>query len=83
MPSLRVVPDLEDVYVSDHGEEASSPCVPSGEDLIEDITEFSRLARLPDAQARIGLLLKQGLQQRSDVELHLGRYLAELEAKIS
>ena len=57
--------------------------VPSGADLIEDITEFSRLAALPDAQARIGFLLKQGLQQRSDVELHLGRYLADLGAKIS
>ena len=57
--------------------------IPPGADLLEDLTEFSRLAALPDAQARIGFLLKQGLQQRSDVELHLGRYLADLGAQIS
>src|SRR5260370_19748983 len=57
--------------------------IPSGADLLEDIAEFSRLATLPDAQARIRILMKQGLQERSDVELHLGRYLADLGANIS
>jgi len=57
--------------------------VPSSADLLEDFGTFARLAPLPDAQARIGILLKQGLQERSDVELHLGRYLADLGAKIS
>ncbi len=44
-------------------------------DLASTQSRFFELLAQPDAQARIGLLLQPGLQQRGDVELGLGHHL--------
>jgi enoyl-CoA hydratase/carnithine racemase len=48
----------------------------SAAELASTQTRFLELLSQPEAQVRIGSLMKQGLQQRGDVELRLGHYLA-------
>lgn len=45
-------------------------------DLASTQSRFFEILAQPEAQARIGSLLRRGLQQRGDVELRLSHYLA-------
>jgi enoyl-CoA hydratase/carnithine racemase len=51
---------------------------PKVEELLESRAIFAKLAASSASQARIATLLEQGLQKRSDTELHLGRVLSDL-----